>query len=881
MLLSVVVHVEMDGLQHNRRRSWICNINEFLFVHQTDALSDALLIGMYIMACYVPSLFGFSCVLSSYLLVYQYFSPFLLLLFLYLCWPIDLNVKKEGILRMKDKKSPNNKEKVRSARPDTRDRRPQEKNGGRNPKARQNNTKPPHEKVISNMLVNETKAAVDPPQVDKNTLIICVDDDTRIPKVDEKQGNEKSNENSSDMEIADESDAETANDSFSSLGDSQTGDDERPEKADPAVMLDNKDPSDGHTHAPRSKPENKSSNVQDKSSEELPKESTKAEITGISLLAPKISIDNLKNMKVHPKPISDLSEDANGRVIGEAPNGINSVCGNEDAVNTMQTDTPALDQKVEEMENRIKNLETELREVAALEISLYSVVPEHGSSAHKVHTPARRLSRLYIYACKYWSPDKRATVARNTVSGLVTVSKSCGNDVSRLTFWLSNTVVLREIISQAFGSSCQSSALTKIFESGGGETRSSQLKPKTSIGSRQSKKQSFFQFVDDWQETRTFTCALEKVESWIFSRIVESIWWQTLAPNMQSHAGNSMSKNCAEKLLGPPLGDQKQGNFSIDLWNNAFHDAIKRLCPVRAGGHECGCLPVLARKVCKFNNGITLCQACSMDVGSVMEQCIGRLDVAMFNAILRESAYEIPTDPVSDPILESKVLPIPAGDLSFGSGAQLKNAVGNWTRWLSDNLGMDSDEKNSLDDDQRISEEPKTFPLLNSLSDLLMLPKDMLMERTIRLEVCPLISLPLVKRILCNFSPDEFCPDPVPGAVLEAVNAECIMERRLSGDTPISFPFPAAPVVYTAPFPSDISEKVAEADENPRLSRNQSAVQRKGYTSDDELDELESCLSSVIDKPPQSPTAVVRGAKTAYGWANARYDLLREVWQTI
>lgn len=58
-----------------------------------------------------------------------------------------------------------------------------------------------------------------------------------------------------------------------------------------------------------------------------------------------------------------------------------------------------------------------------------------------------------------------------------------------------------------------------------------------------------------------------------------------------------------------------------------------------------------------------------------MEQCISRLDVAMFNAILRQSANEIPTDPVSDPIADPKVLPIPAGDLSFGSGAQLKKSV--------------------------------------------------------------------------------------------------------------------------------------------------------------------------------------------------------------
>ena len=69
-----------------------------------------------------------------------------------------------------------------------------------------------------------------------------------------------------------------------------------------------------------------------------------------------------------------------------------------------------------------------------------------------------------------------------------------------------------------------------------------------------------------------------------------------------------------------------------------------------------------------------------------MEQYVRRLDVAIFNAILRESAHEIPTDPVSDPIVDSKVLPIPAGDLSFGSGAQLKNSVSiitRFTKWIS------------------------------------------------------------------------------------------------------------------------------------------------------------------------------------------------------
>lgn len=58
-----------------------------------------------------------------------------------------------------------------------------------------------------------------------------------------------------------------------------------------------------------------------------------------------------------------------------------------------------------------------------------------------------------------------------------------------------------------------------------------------------------------------------------------------------------------------------------------------------------------------------------------MEQCIVRLDVAMFNAILRESSHQMPTDTDSDPIGDPRVLPIPAGVLSFESGVKLRNTV--------------------------------------------------------------------------------------------------------------------------------------------------------------------------------------------------------------
>lgn len=115
---------------------------------------------------------------------------------------------------------------------------------------------------------------------------------------------------------------------------------------------------------------------------------------------------------------------------------------------------------------------------------------------------------------------------------------------------------------------------------------------------------------------------------------------------------------------------------------------------------------------------------------------------------------------------------------------------------------------------------------------------------------------------------------------------QSIIERRISGESATSFPYTAAPTVYTPPSSSDVAEKVAEAGASTKFYRSASSVQRKGYTSDEELDEMESCLSSVVDTLPPSPTAVRgngKGSGSEVGGddgANARYDLLREVWQS-
>lgn len=110
------------------------------------------------------------------------------------------------------------------------------------------------------------------------------------------------------------------------------------------------------------------------------------------------------------------------------------------------------------------------------------------------------------------------------------------------------------------------------------------------------------------------------------------------------------------------------------------------------------------------------------------------------------------------------------------------------------------------------------------------------------------------------------------------------MERKLSGESS-GFPFTAAPIVYVPPATADVAEKVAEVAGKSELARNASIVQRKGYTSDEELEELDSPLASIIDKMIPSPTVVANGngngkhsGQTGCNGVNIRYDLLREVW---
>ncbi|CAN8267754.1 unnamed protein product [Cochlearia groenlandica] len=472
-------------------------------------------------------------------------------------------------------------------------------------------------------------------------------------------------------------------------------------------------------------------------------------------------------------------------------------------------------------EPRTETLEDELKEAAALEAAVYSVVAEHSSSMSKIHAPARRLSRFYFHACKGNGSDhsKRANAARASVSGLILVSKACGNDVPRLTFWLSNSIVLRAILSR-------------------GMEKLNLVSGKTGL--------------DEWEDPRAFIAALEKFELWIFSRVVKSVWWQSMTPYMQSAA---VKGPFSRKVSGKRrLAHKNQGLYAIELWKNAFRASCERLCPLRGSRQECGCLPMLAKLV--------------------MEQLISRLDVAMFNAILRESASEMPTDPVSDPISDINVLPIPAGKTSFGAGAQLKNAIGTWSRWLEDQFEEKDEKSNNKEKPE--CENFRLFHLLNSLGDLMMLPFKMLADKSTRKEVCPTLGPQIIKRVLRNFVPDEFNPHRIPRRLFDVLNSEGLTEEDNGCIT--SFPCAASPTVYLMPSADTIKRFIGDLN-NPSLSETGSSVYKKQYTSDDELDDLDTSINSIISAPGTT-TSSSEWMSKGYGTRKTvRYQLLREIWK--
>lgn len=107
-------------------------------------------------------------------------------------------------------------------------------------------------------------------------------------------------------------------------------------------------------------------------------------------------------------------------------------------------------------------------------------------------------------------------------------------------------------------------------------------------------------------------------------------------------------------------------------------------------------------------------------------------------------------------------------------------------------------------------------------------------------------------------------------------------ERRKFGEDDIS-PDDIAmacvpPVIYSPPPTSFVKLWIGEPANSIQWGKSPSSALRKGYTSDDELEEFENPLSLLQDKPRYGADNGSGKKKKKEGLGTSRFQLLKEVW---
>lgn len=134
------------------------------------------------------------------------------------------------------------------------------------------------------------------------------------------------------------------------------------------------------------------------------------------------------------------------------------------------------------------------------------------------------------------------------------------------------------------------------------------------------------------------------------------------------------------------------------------------------------------------------------------------------------------------PGIDPGALPFTPGPLSFGVGVVLKMTVTRWAEWGLDRLRT---EGHSAAEPGQV-----LFPLLKATADLLMMPKELLIDHSVREELFAALTIRSMCILLEKFQPDDFAPDPVNPAILQDLatrlpeSPELIQEVRLSYEVP-------------------------------------------------------------------------------------------------
>jgi len=149
----------------------------------------------------------------------------------------------------------------------------------------------------------------------------------------------------------------------------------------------------------------------------------------------------------------------------------------------------------------------------------------------------------------------------------------------------------------------------------------------------------------------------------------------------------------------------------------------------------------------------------------VLAQCLARMDALLFYHLLTPPGTDdaslladyIPTwsKPGSSvPQLSDAALPFTRGLLSFGSGMHIKMAVTRMQQWANScdaRLGAHPSMSHASG-----PAAPRAFPLLRGAADLLMMPKELLLDEAVRNDVYQAMTIRSMLHMVRGFQADEY-----------------------------------------------------------------------------------------------------------------------------
>lgn len=242
--------------------------------------------------------------------------------------------------------------------------------------------------------------------------------------------------------------------------------------------------------------------------------------------------------------------------------------------------------------------------------------------------------------------------------------------------------------------------------------------------------------------------------------------------------------------------------------------------------------------------------------GQIILQCLKRADALFFQHMLcivkgqDWLAEYMPDASLWDgrgvPALSEEVLlPVPRGSLTFSAGMAAKVAATRLQQWafqeavLRDIWGTMAEALGG----------EAALPLLKGAAELLMMPKELLMDDGIRADVASCLSLRTVLQILERFAPDEFAGDVVHPSIIAAVKEE-MKGKAAEGKDKKADKKPGAEAAENKPTRQPV--RLSCAYHTPEEGRVMEAVTRGEepgieYDADSEAElESMSCLTSPV-----------------------------------